>query len=106
MSSPSCAAAGAIETVGGASSSVTVPFAVAPALGIVTLDGLESVTVKVSSSSSTVSSTVLTVKVFEVSPGAKVSVPFAAVNSVCAWRCRPLATEVAQATVIVPTTFQ
>ena len=73
ISSPSSAAAPATLTVGGLSSLLMVPVPIASVM--VALDGLDSVTVKVSSSSSVLSSLVPIEAVIEVSPGEKVSVP-------------------------------
>ena len=71
-----------MEKEGALSSSEMVPVA-EPAVELITAPAvaLERETEKVSSASSTESSVVATVKVLEVSPAAKVRVPFVAVKS-------------------------
>ena len=76
---PSVADASATPSVGGSSLSVIVPVAVASPR--VAFDGLDRVSVKVSSGSSRSSSSVATATVAVVSPGMTVSVPLAAVKS-------------------------
>ena len=77
-----------------------VPVAVAPE--ITAFVGLDSVTVKVSSGSSRVSSVVCTATVFSISSGMKVSVAAdTAVKSVSAVALSPVSTDVAQFTVTV-----
>ena len=95
---PSVALASATLSAGSGVSSLSsiVPVAVeSPSVAFV---GLDSVSVKVSSSSSTVSSVVATLTVFDVSFAANVSVPDAAVKSVPLVAVPP---EVAYATVTV-----
>ena len=77
-----------------------VPAAVG-SVASVAFDGLDSVTVKVSSGSSRVSCSVATVNVAIVSPGMKVSVSFAAVKSVPETAVSPVSADVAQFTVTV-----
>ena len=86
-----------VQVEAAVSSSVIVPVAVGSAASV-TFDGLDRVSVKVSSSSSVVSSIVATVTVSSVTPGMKVSVSLAAVKSVSEVAVPPV---VAQFTVTV-----
>ena len=79
---PSVTARSAIDTFGAMPAvfeSVTVPVAVAVVM--VAPEGLDSVTVKVSLASTAVSARMGTLICWEITPGAKVSVPVVAVKS-------------------------